>query len=41
MRVGRLGEPDGVAGVSADRASDEAAFGTGANIAINGGQHRS
>jgi acetoacetyl-CoA reductase len=37
--VGRLGEPDEVAGLVAYLASDEAAFITGANIAINGGQH--
>jgi acetoacetyl-CoA reductase len=37
--VGRLGEPDEVAGLIAYLCSDEAAFVTGANIAINGGQH--
>lgn len=37
--IGRLGEPDEVAGLVAYLASDEAAFLTGANIAINGGQH--
>ena len=37
--VGRLGRPDEVAGLCAYLASDEAAFVTGANIAINGGQH--
>jgi acetoacetyl-CoA reductase len=37
--VGRLGEPDEVAGLVAYLASDAAAFVTGANIAINGGQH--
>jgi acetoacetyl-CoA reductase len=37
--VGRLGEPEEVAGLIAYLASDEAAFVTGANIAINGGQH--
>jgi acetoacetyl-CoA reductase len=37
--VGRLGEPDEVAALVAYLASDEAAFLTGANIAINGGQH--
>jgi acetoacetyl-CoA reductase len=37
--VGRLGEPDEVAGLVRYLCSDEAAFVTGANIAINGGQH--
>lgn len=37
--VGRLGTPDEVAGLIIYLASDEAAFVTGANIAINGGQH--
>lgn len=37
--VGRLGEPDEVASLVAYLCSDEAAFITGANIAINGGQH--
>ena len=32
-------KPDEVAGLCAYLASDEAAFLTGANIAINGGQH--
>ncbi|HEU4842667.1 MAG TPA: SDR family oxidoreductase, partial [Burkholderiaceae bacterium] len=37
--VGRLGEPAEVAGLIAYLSSEEAAFVTGANIAINGGQH--
>ncbi len=37
--VGRLGKPEEVAGLIIYLASDEAAFLTGANIAINGGQH--
>jgi acetoacetyl-CoA reductase len=37
--VGRLGEPDEVAALVTYLCSDEAAFITGANIAINGGQH--
>ena len=37
--VGRLGTPEEVAGLIIYLASDEAAFVTGANIAINGGQH--
>ncbi|MFO1350811.1 MAG: beta-ketoacyl-ACP reductase [Gammaproteobacteria bacterium] len=37
--MGRLGKPEEVAGLIAYLASDEAAFVTGANIAINGGQH--
>jgi acetoacetyl-CoA reductase len=37
--VGRLGEPDEVAALITYLCSDEAAFVTGANIAINGGQH--
>jgi acetoacetyl-CoA reductase len=37
--VGRLGEPSEVAGLVAYLASDDAGFITGANIAINGGQH--
>jgi acetoacetyl-CoA reductase len=37
--VGRLGKPDEIAGLVAYLASEEAAFVTGANIAINGGQH--
>jgi acetoacetyl-CoA reductase len=39
--VGRLGEPAEVAGLIAYLCSEEAAFVTGANIAINGGQHMS
>ena len=39
--LGRLGEPDEIAALVAYLASDEAAFVTGANIAINGGQHMS
>ena len=37
--VGRLGKPEEVAGLIVYLASDEAAFITGANISINGGQH--
>ena len=39
--VGRLGEPAEVAALVRYLSSDEAAFVTGANIAINGGQHMS
>ena len=37
--IGRLGKPDEVAGLIIYLCSEEAAFVTGANIAINGGQH--
>ena len=37
--VGRLGKPDEIAKLVSYLASDDAAFITGANIAINGGQH--
>jgi acetoacetyl-CoA reductase len=37
--LGRLGKPEEIAGLVAYLSSDEAAFVTGANIAINGGQH--
>jgi acetoacetyl-CoA reductase len=37
--MGRLGEPAEVAGLIAYLCSEDAAFVTGANIAINGGQH--
>jgi len=39
--MGRLGEPNEVAALIAYLCSEEAAFITGANIAINGGQHMS
>ena len=39
--IGRLGKPEEIAGLVAYLASEEAAFVTGANIAINGGQHMS
>src|SRR5213593_1661937 len=37
--IGRLGKPEEVAGLIIYLCSDEAAFVTGANISINGGQH--
>jgi acetoacetyl-CoA reductase len=37
--IGRLGKPDEVAGLIIYLCSEEAAFVTGANIGINGGQH--
>ena len=37
--LGRLGEPDEVAALVAFVCSDAAAFMTGSNIAMNGGQH--
>jgi acetoacetyl-CoA reductase len=37
--VGRLGKPEEIAGLVAYLCSEEAAFVTGANISINGGQH--
>lgn len=37
--VGRLGKPEEIAALVAYLCSEEAAFVTGANIAINGGQH--
>ncbi len=39
--MGRLGEPDEVAALIAYLVSEEAGFVTGANLAINGGQHMS
>jgi len=39
--MGRLGKPEEVAGLVAYLCSEEAAFLTGANISINGGQHMS
>jgi len=39
--LGRLGKPEEVAGLIIYLTSDEAAFVTGANISINGGQHMS
>jgi acetoacetyl-CoA reductase len=37
--MGRLGKPEEIAGLVAYLSSDEAAFVTGGNISINGGQH--
>jgi len=37
--VGRLGRPDEVAALVTYLCSEEAAFITGANLSINGGQH--
>ena len=37
--MGRLGEPDEIAGLIAYLVSEDAGFVTGANMAINGGQH--
>jgi acetoacetyl-CoA reductase len=37
--VGRLGKPEEIAALVSFIASDDAAFMTGANIAMNGGQH--
>ncbi|MBW8897059.1 MAG: acetoacetyl-CoA reductase [Massilia sp.] len=37
--IGRLGEPDEIAGLVAYLVSEDAGFMTGANLAINGGQH--
>lgn len=37
--LARLGKPEEIAGLVAYLSSDEAAFVTGANISINGGQH--
>jgi acetoacetyl-CoA reductase len=37
--VGRLGKPEEIAELVAYLCLDEAGFMTGANIAINGGQH--
>ena len=37
--IGRLGQPEEIAGLIIYLCSEEAAFVTGANISINGGQH--
>ncbi|MGQ0619746.1 MAG: acetoacetyl-CoA reductase [Panacagrimonas sp.] len=39
--MGRLGKPEEIAGLVAYLTSEEAAFVTGSNISINGGQHMS
>lgn len=39
--MNRLGKPEEIAGLVAYLSSDEAAFLTGSNVAINGGQHMS
>ena len=39
MPLGRFGTPEEIASVVAFLASDRASLVTGANIAINGGQH--
>ncbi len=39
--ISRLGKPEEIAGLVAYLSSEEAAFVTGANISINGGQHMS
>ncbi|WP_426806463.1 SDR family oxidoreductase, partial [Stenotrophomonas sp. SrG] len=37
--IGRLGTPEEVASLCACLASDDAAYGTGADSAVNGGLH--
>lgn len=37
--VGRLGKPEEIAALVAFLASEQAGFITGANVAMNGGQH--
>lgn len=37
--VGRLGQPDEIAALVAFIASDAAAYMTGSNVSMNGGQH--
>ena len=39
IQLSRLGKPEEIAGLIIYLCSEEAAFVTGANIAINGGQH--